>query len=851
MKEVFSFIFIFFIVFPFNTYTQGLSFNGSEHLIDERTSYEVFYNHSPSFQNNFRIGFELSLSTPTSSGYVCRIKDEKSNVAYNLSYQIENPFIIFKLNEEGRKNLITAQLKRKEFSVYEWSKILIAFDSEKKSLTLQLNDQIFSADKTAFPEKWNPNICFGRSDYFIDVPSFAIKNLSVSDIKTEYSFPLKESSGNVVHDSKGKSIGWVSNPVWLINDAFIWKAKQNFSSFDVAGSNFDTTEDKLYIFNKDSIIIYDLSTGDIAREATVNECPVEIFLGTNFLNYKEKKIYVYEVYYEQKSSKATVAVLDLNTKQWSEISYASLPMQLHHHSPSFIPEAERYYIFGGFGGSGGFGKMRYSEKLYAFDLNKNLWEEIKLNGDKINPRYFSSMGYQKKDNSLYIFGGMGNESGEQVVGRKYFYDLHKVDLNTNSSKRLWRISWNQENIVPVREMVIENDSCFYTLCYPEHFSETFLRLYQFSFKDGVYKILGDSIPIRSEKIKTKANLYLSSNKSHLYAIVQEFDNRDISSTIKVYSLSFPPISRDDLAQYRTVDKKLIILLCGVFLLLIIAVAIVIVVRKRYRRKKEHISELLTSTAGAEKKSILNIEQAPPKPNSIYLFGEFMVRDRANKDITYMFSSKLKQAFLTILQHDLLYEGISSVQLSELLWPDKASDKVKNSRGVTINHLRKILSELDGIELVHEKGMFRIVFEGQSYYYDTIRCLEIIGSNDIEKNLSELLEIVSRGKFLKSIDQPDFDSFKEYVEEKMEPALIVAIEKSFTKNDFQKTLMLCEALFRIDPINDEALYYIIQALIRLKMPDEAKKQYFIFINDYKKMMTAEYPRSFHELSNTRI
>lgn len=70
------------------------------------------------------------------------------------------------------------------------------------------------------------------------------------------------------------------------------------------------------------------------------------------------------------------------------------------------------------------------------------------------------MGYRKDDNSLYIYGGMGNESGEQIVGRQYFYDLHKVDLNNNTVSKLWEIPWNRENIVPVREMVIQDDSYF-------------------------------------------------------------------------------------------------------------------------------------------------------------------------------------------------------------------------------------------------------------------------------------------------------------------------------------------------------------------------------------------------------
>src|SRR5690606_35192668 len=133
-------------------------------------------------------------------------------------------------------------------------------------------------------------------------------------------------------------------------------------------------------------------------------------------------------------------------------------------------------------------------------------------------------------------------------GRKYYYDLYKVDLNTKQITKLWEIPWNKDNVVPVRGMVILNDSSFYTLCYPEHFSESKLNLYRFSIKDGSYEILGDSIPIYSDKITTNANLYYDSGLNSLYAVVQEFED-DISSNLKVYSLAFPPVTAEELTSY--------------------------------------------------------------------------------------------------------------------------------------------------------------------------------------------------------------------------------------------------------------------------------------------------------------
>lgn len=841
-----GFFLIYFLSLNTNTFATGLKFNGSERLIDERTSYDVFSNKSPLFSEKLDVSFDISLLEPSHFGYIVRIKNNEPNKTYNLSYYIDGSFTLFKFNKEGGKNLITVKLSNERLQKLHWFRVSIVFDYQKRSLSLSLNGQIFRVNNIDLPQVWRPDICFGRSEYLIDVPSFAIRQLSVSDKDQTYRFPLKESRGNVAHSINGESFGHITNPVWLINDAYYWAHKQTFKSVRIAGCNFDTKTDNLYIFNKDSLITYNVRTGNKISEALPEKCPIDIFLGTNFLDSDAKKLYVYEVCNEKKEKGPNVAVLDLKTKHWKIVSYSSVYMQLHHHSASFDPNNKRYFIFGGFGGFGGFGNMQYSKSLFSYNFNSNKWDSLKLTGDKINPRYFSSMGYRKENNSLYIFGGMGNESGEQVVGRRYFYDLHKVDLNNNTVTKLWELPWSKENVVPVREMIIQNDSCFYTLCYPEHFSKTFLKLYRFSVKDGSCKVLGDSIPMRSEKIKTKANIYYSSNMNCLFAVVQEFDNYDISSCIKVYSLAFPPISYEELTLRETTTSSNILMIILVLILLVLGASALFIIVKRKNRilQKENAIPNIDESIPNQTPQVQSLAS---KPNSIYLFGQFRVLDRKNKDITYMFSSKLKQAFLTILQYSLT-NGISSQQLSELLWPDKPEDKVKNSRGVTINHLRKIVKELDGIELIYEKGLFKIVVNSTLCYCDYIRCIEIIETDKVEQNSSEFIDIIRQGKFLKSIDLPEFDSFKEDMEKILEPALLINAERSFNNEAYNLTIILCEAIFYIDPINDDAVYYTILALTKLRLNSEAQKRYFLFVKEYKKMMGKEYPVSFSELSS---
>lgn len=842
MKLLFSHIIAMISVFILssNLYGQGLGFKGNDYPIDERTFYTVFGDTPILFSDKFNINFDMSLTRPSRLGYIVRIKSEDDHKIYNLSYYNDGVFSVFKLNEEGKSSFITAKFKTKELVESRWFQVSIEFDLKEDSLCLTIKQQKFFAHNLKLPETWAPDIYFGKSDYIIDVPIFSIKQLIISDDKQQYNFPLEESEGEEVHTSEGKVFGRVTNPIWLINESYYWTRKYKSASSSVAGYNFDEVTNNIYIFNKDTLITFNLYSGDVRYDAFANECPIDLFLGTNFLNGKANKLYVYEAQVDE-VGKPTVASLDLHTKEWSVVSYETLPMQLHHHSSAYDRANERHFIFGGFG------DIYYSKELYLYNYDKKRQDALALKGEQIEPRYFSSMGYRKDNNSLYIYGGMGNESGEQIVGRQYFYDLHKVDLNNNTISKQWEIPWNKENIVPVREMVIQNDSCFYTLCYPEHYSNTYLKLYRFAFKDGAYQVLGDSIPICSEKIKTKANLYYSDKLNKLFAVVQEFDESDISSSIGIYSLAFPPINSESLSAYKPRDKneKLTgqILMASLVLLVIVILFSSIFFRRHPYKKQSEIDKKAVIPPVNIKRST-SLEQSAVKANSVYLFGEFMVRDKQNKDITYMLSTKLKQVFLSILQYSP-QGGISSQRLSELFWPGKSEDKVKNSRGVTINHIRGILKEINGVELVHDKGLFKIEYTDE-FYCDYLACVRLLTENNTGGNQTELLEIVTRGKFLRSIVIPEFDSFKGELEQKLEPVLLAEIENSFKKDAYKIVIALCECLFYIDPINDEALYYIIQSLTKMNLVNEAKMQHLQFCVEYMNTMNKEYPHSFTDI-----
>jgi two-component SAPR family response regulator len=808
----------------------GLKFHGSEQPINQRTSYNVFGERSVSFTEYFDIEFNISLYPTTEFGYLLRVKNKEGSRIYNLFYDGQGDHLTFRLNEEGTSNLIVANMNKGDLLDRHWFRMKIRFDLIRDSIHLTIHDRTFSTGNNELPDTYYPIILFGKSDYIIDVPSFAIRDLVVGN-GLKYHFALKERQGTIVHDAEGNAFGHVSNPEWLMNDAYHWRYKVSFNSRSVAGANYSPENKEVYYFNRDSLRIYNVRSGTSSIRVFDEPCPVQPVLGTNFIDSRNNKLYAYEVFSESYSG-PTVASLDLSTYQWTAETTQQLPGQLHHHGGFLDTSAGQYTIFGGFG------NMRYSKTFYSFDLDKKEWTTLEgFSGDSISPRYFSSVGYLEENNSIYIFGGMGNESGEQIVGRKYYYDLHKVDLTTKKITKLWDIQWNRDNVVPVRGMVILDDSSFYTLCYPEHFSESFLRLYRFSLKDGSHEILGDSIPIQSDKITTNANLYLESGLNNLYAVVQEFDD-DISSTLKVYSLAFPPVTAAELAGYPA--RKGGNAWIAIVIICVAATGVGYLVYRKFKTTRDR-GENTTQQMPA----ISDKPETSERSNAIFLFGDFTVRDRNNRDITYMFSAQLRQIFCLVLQYSTTEDGITSQRLSGILWPDKPADKVKNSRGVTINHLRKVLNELDGIELVYEKGFFKLL-QHTTFYCDYTRCMEIVAEGVTEYNREELMLILTRGKFLQLADHPLFDSFKDEMEKKLEPVLTLEVEKTFSQELYSSTIAIAEALLNLDPLNEVAFTFLIKAMQKLRMNDDARLRYQAFVTEYRKIMDAEYPNPYKNL-----
>lgn len=829
-------------------YSQGLLFQANDKEIKERTSLQIFQEGEiPCFTKNFQLSFELSIRDFDTFGYVFLLKEDQGKTKYSFTYTyLDGENSTFKFNTDGKENHYSLNL-RNDALAYQWIPVSFAFDLQQDVLTIRIGDNEKKITSLGLKDTFCPHLFFGRYDYILDMPTFAIRNLKLEgDRSHSYTFPLNENEGEEVHTSTGKVLGTVVNPVWLINGSYHWEKLFEYSFQTPSGITFEPDSQRLIIFSQDSFLLINLLKRQPQKYSYSNKLPVKLQLATHFMNTTDGKLYVYELN-NLPLGDATVAALDLNNQEWKQTGVAALPVQLHHHDGFWDETTGKYLVFGGFG------NKRFNNTFLEYDIEGDRWDTLSYSGDRIIPRYFSGMAVNKNREHIYVFGGMGNESGEQSVGRNYLHDLYLLDRKQQSVRRLWQNA-SGHRLVVARDMILTPDEKYiYALCYPEYLSDTYLQLYRLTVDDGTMKALGDSIPMRSEEIMTNANLYYNSLTHEYYCTTTEFDKKG-HTVIRTYVLSAPPVSLDEIRSYgsrSSLEIRWLWIMAGIGVLLL-AGGVLFVRKKRGKQRNavlESSSVLMSPPVGREPdKSVQgketlakeDFESSLVRPNAVYLFGPFTVIDRNGRDITHLFSSRLRQVFIYILLHST-HNGVLSASLNEVFWPDKPDDKVKNLKGVTINQIRKNLAELDGVELVHDKGYFRLVFT--DCYCDYFRFRTLKNAEEVENELGILL---MRGKFLDGMDAGMMDHFKQKVEEFLSSFLPLEIERLYQQHKYDAVIRFCNVLFRVDPVNELALAYGMHALNHTGSSQEAILQYSLFVREYRQMMNEEYSTSYAEL-----
>lgn len=825
--------------------SQGLQFNSNDSLLSKRTSYAVFKTEQPTFSGHLYINFDLSLWDNEHLGYILNITDTKNN-SYSLS-SIYNgsPFLNFNIDSKANKikiPLMPGQLKKRS-----WMPVKIDIDLKGNSVGILVNGNWYRAGDFGFETTITPKIYFGKNEHYFDVPKMAIRNLAIGDGSKSYTFPLNEWSGKNVYSSEGDDLGVVDNPVWLINESYFWAPRFTRGFREVAGINFNEATQKLVMFKSDSLISYDVQRNNLSAQAYQNKCPVPLHLGKSIINTRENKLYSYETLQAPKPA-PSIASLDLNTLKWDITGFGTIKEQRHHHNIFYNNKQDSIFLFGGYG------SYSYYKDFFVYNRKTDTWDKEQFTGDKIMPRFFSGYSQADENNAVYIFGGYGNQSGNQVVGGMHFYDLYRVNLSTHAIKKCWEIKPPAEDFVAANNLIVSSDKkYFYAICYAHDKPKTSLRLYRFSIKDGSYEAVSGTIPAKGEKIETDINLFYNHQQETFYCAIQEFTSPDYS-TVRVYSLASPPVTEKEYLTSQQNDAvagwfsfRMVTSWRAIIFVVVTATGLVIYFRKRKIVKDKSVPTGVDNDLAAV---AVRRKEDEKRANAVYLLGEFTVYDKNTRDITYMFSPKIKQLFILILLHSKDETGVVSKKISATLWPDKDIAKTKNIKNVTINHLRGILADIGGIELtfLNDTYCFKLSNELFCDYFAVMDALKELHSHpkQTDETILSHFDLIARGGLLPHTPEAWLDEMRLTYEEALMPEMQPELKRIYEAGDYRKTIEVARVILNIDPFNDIAIKYKLKALRRTKGIDYAHKIYNDFADEYEKSMGEVYGVPFEKI-----
>lgn len=817
--------------FAGNTALGGLSFHGNNENISDRTSYNVFNKMKYLPKDSLVISFEINLCGSYTIGHILTCKNDTDEI-FNLiatQNQVKSDSVYFNLNISRTGQKLVIPIHRSHIENGIWHKLHISLDSKHSNASLCIDSICVSAKnetKHFFKKNEKVKFVFGVCDHYLDIFPFSIRNLQYVSDKKEYFFPLDEYSGNVVHTSKGQAMGTVNNPYWLYQTHFNWTKTGEFPENEIAAVYMDSEENRIYIYTSSQTYIYYISADKVLSQRN-NFKDIFRFIkggGVNYQYIEQSGILILFNNLRADGIGGTTALYNRHTDSLEIIGNSDLGSRLHHNSAFMDKECKNIYQFGGYG------RMQYHNCFHIMNLEDLKWKPISFSGDPIEPRFYSSVGldYSGNNEDVYIYGGYGNEAGRQDDGGKYFHDLYRISLKDNSIQEIFNFNPDKRDMVPCRDMIIKpEESEFYTLCYSQYKPESSLVLYQFNWSDGTCKAVSDSIPFLSQKISTQVHLFESRKSNCLICVLQEFTTPE-NSNIKIYRLSTPIVGNS--AYTKTEDSKSskILLLFAVMMVL----GVLAIMLNAKRRNKTIVPEENETNEAINKEE--HTEEILTYSNRFFLLGDFTAFDRNGKDITYMFSSKLRQLFLLIFFHTFrnTSHGISSNEISSIIWPEKELTKSKNIRGVTIKNLRDALSEIDGINLVNASGkwFFEIDWSVCSCdYIDTLGAdLSDISGYD---QIRPYVRLLRRGSILKSENFDWLDMFKSEFEESILQTYGKVMTEAFGRADYMVAYKISQVLLLTDPLNEDLMKIEINSLIGLGDPVKARMKFRQFSLNY--------------------
>jgi two-component SAPR family response regulator len=192
-------------------------------------------------------------------------------------------------------------------------------------------------------------------------------------------------------------------------------------------------------------------------------------------------------------------------------------------------------------------------------------------------------------------------------------------------------------------------------------------------------------------------------------------------------------------------------------------------------------------------------------------------------------------------------GITTKEMTDILWPGQSYQAAKNSRGVTIRKLRLLLESINKVEILFNVDRWSMEFSDNVYcdYIEYLNILEKEGEDPANYYL-RFYQIIRGGEVFKGELYDWLDDFRGNIGNSIIDMLLKFLSKLDIEKDNELVMKLTKRIFETDPVNEQALQFKLNALVKQNNYNTARFTYDKFCALYQEYYGEAFPQKFDAL-----
>ncbi len=824
-------------------YNYGLYFKSYSVPGNERTSLSLDDNQPFAVNNDFTVSFQMLVrSKEPNFGSILHLQTNENQLIHFVVAPGSNNKIFPALVFNEGMFAINADIKKEK-----WITVSLHLNIKNNTIDFIYDDK----DTTMIVPLHGIHkikVVFGcLSAYTAEIIPMNLRNIKINqDGEDTRYWKLWRHNGSMCVDEIAGSIARSENPLWLIDDHIKWKEIYSANAKGSLNIAFNSDKAFFYFVKSDKIEIFNTNSSTWKMLSVKGGYPAMEY--TDYMLYDSITSSLLSYSLDQK----IISYFSFNNNSWSLKRRNEKEPSYYNHARTFNPIDSSYYFFGGYG------FYRYRNDLFQLKAGSNVLEKVAYE-PALDPRYSASSAIVGDE--LYIFGGRGNRLGRQELTAHSYYELCAINLKTHRSRIVWEKTVETDPLlIMASSMYFESsDSSFYAVSMKE--GGVLLKI---SMKDSIWTKV--SLPIHNDLVYQDCDFSLYASPMHhkLFLLIDKILN-DRTHNLSIYSINTPLVSEKDILQVREISlwKEWWFYL---FILMLAGVGfrvgwISLIIRKKKGnidcRHDEDSDIVLKNESGkfenlhAESECV--VEQYFDRSKSaISLLGTFNVRDKDGKDITYLFSPRLKSfLILLILYSEKNAQGILAKKIIDILWNDKDEVSARNNCNVTLRKLRVLLGSVGEVEVISDGGFLRIVWGEALFcdYHTALSCIETFKRDGLQQDrvlLNKVLEILLYGPLLSNTVADWLDDFKDSYSSLSIDLLKELLEIETRQKNNDLILRIADTMLLHDPLNEDALLAKCSVLFSEGKKGIAKSVYDRFCKEYRESLGENYKVPLSEL-----